>query len=166
MQSNNIFLIGMMGAGKSTVGKIVAQRLEYDFVDMDVYIEQQANMSIPEIFETHGEKHFRTLEEKALAAIVREKEKSCVIATGGGCILSGKNRELMAKTGTRVFLQVDIDTLHTRLSKCYARPLAKSKAQMQEMYNERYKFYCDCDCIIDADDLLQTVVDKIVEFIN
>ncbi|WP_372371259.1 shikimate kinase [Candidatus Uabimicrobium sp. HlEnr_7] len=160
----NIYLIGMMGAGKSTVGKYLARLLKLRFIDLDVEIEKDANMQITKIFQIHGENYFRLLEESILAKM--SSNNSSVIATGGGCILSSKNRKIMSRNGYRVFLKVDIDTLYDRLTKSYTRPLAKSKKQLQSIYNERYSLYCDCDQNVNAVSHPQIVAKKIYDYLK
>lgn len=153
----------MMGAGKSTIGKELAKKLRYGFVDSDELIEKSVHKSIMQIFATQGERYFRVVEEDILTKI--SHNKNVVVATGGGCVLSKNNRQKMAKTGQRIFLEVDIDILHDRLQKCYARPLAKSKDDLRKIYTQRYDLYRDCDYIVDAAQSVETVLESIVNFL-
>ena len=154
----------MMGAGKSTIGKELAKKMCYDFVDCDELIEQSTSKSIMQIFATDGEKYFRAIEEDILTRI--SYQKKLVVATGGGCVLSEKNRESMASTGLRIFLEVDIDIIYSRLEKCYARPLAKSKDDLRNIYIERYDLYCDCDYIVDANKSMDAIIESMVNFLG
>src|SRR4051812_6412305 len=99
---SNIFLIGPMGAGKSTVGKLLADELHYQFYDVDKKIEEHAGVDIPRIFEVEGESKFRQREEAALAEL--SSLRGVVLATGGGVILSANNRKLLADRGKVIYL--------------------------------------------------------------
>ena len=111
----NIVLIGYRCSGKSTVGKIVAERLKRKFIDSDDYIETKTNLKIREIFERFGESHFRTLEGQAIAEIA--KLDGMVIATGGGAPLKYKNMQVLKRNGGRVFyLEIQADTALLRMA--------------------------------------------------
>ena len=153
----------MMGAGKSTIGKELAKKLHYGFVDSDELIEKSVDKSVMQIFATQGERYFRIVEEDILTTI--SHQENVVVATGGGCILSRNNRQKMAKTGLRIFLEVDIDILYCRLQKCYARPLAKSKDDLRKIYAQRYDLYRDCDYIVDAAKSIDIVLESVVNFL-
>jgi len=123
-----IALYGFMGAGKSSLGKALAGRLHYSFVDLDEEIEQYAGFSINEIFKTQGEIAFRRLEHKVLKEIVKRDDKNIVLALGGGAILSPQNRKLLeVKNFETLYLNVSIDRLIARLKKEKdTRPLLKN----------------------------------------
>ena len=129
----NIVLIGMPGCGKSTVGKLLAQELNRQFIDADAMVVQKAGMTIPEIFETHGEHAFRALETQVLAEL--GQRSSLVIATGGGCVTRAENYPLLHQNGTIYWLQRDISSLPTR-----GRPLSKA-GNLEEMYRIRKPLY-------------------------
>lgn len=130
----NIVLIGMPGCGKSTLGRLLAERTGKTFVDMDAYIEEHAGASIPEIFAEHGEEYFRSLESAAAKALGREKGQ--VIATGGGVILHPDNMKALGQNGRIVFLQRPIEELATD-----GRPLSKDLETLKKMYEIRFPLY-------------------------
>jgi shikimate kinase len=143
-----IFLIGMMGSGKTTLGKQLASELSYPFIDLDEYIEQQEHSSVAGIFEKHGQDKFRELEHKALEAIVH-KLNSAIIATGGGTPCFHNNIDFMNQHGTTVFLHVPIHEISKRLlaTDLTIRPLLSEKSADEIFYflnktlNERMQFY-------------------------
>ena len=133
----NIYLIGLPGSGKSTVGKKLAKELNYEFVDTDNLIEKEAMMFIDEIFNSYGEEYFRDLERNILATL-KEKD-NLVISTGGGIIKNKANKELM--NGKCIFLDVPLDTLDERLKKSRTiRPLLNDYT-IYELYEERKDLY-------------------------
>jgi shikimate kinase len=110
----NVILIGFRGAGKSTVGRMVADRLGREFIDCDDWIECQTGITIRDIFELHGESHFRTLESQAIGVLARLDGK--VIATGGGAALKYQNMQIFKRNGGRIFfLEVGPETAHGRI---------------------------------------------------
>lgn len=132
-QMENIILIGMPGCGKSTVGALLAQRTDRLFLDADAAIEEKANMSIPEIFEEHGEAGFRELESAVLGEIC--KGSGLVIATGGGCVTRPENYPLLHQNGRIIWLKRDISALPTD-----GRPLSQTQS-LAEMYQTRAPLY-------------------------
>ncbi len=123
--NKNIVLLGMMGAGKSTLGKIVAKKLNLEFLDTDLNIEKKNLMTINQIFETKGESFFRNEEEKEVLQVL--KKKNCVIALGGGAFLNNLIREKILKSCLSVWLEIDIKILSERLKSNNKRPLLKKK---------------------------------------
>jgi shikimate kinase len=121
MASGNVFLVGMMGAGKSTVGKALARRLGCGFVDCDHEIVDRTGVPITTIFEIEGEAGFRQRESAVLAELA--SRVNTVIATGGGAVLSEENRRVMREHGTVVYLHAALDHLHERTRRSKARPL-------------------------------------------
>ena len=134
-----IFLCGFMGCGKSTIGSKLAKKLELDFVDMDSYIEKQANMTIPEIFDRYGESYFRDLETQAVQDL---SSREGVIACGGGAMLREINAEIARKSGQVVLLDVPFRTCYFRIADS-DRPIVKrsTKQQLHQLYDERYVIY-------------------------
>lgn len=130
----NIVLIGMPGCGKSTLGKKLAHRTGKTFVDMDAVIVEKAGMTIPEIFERYGEKHFRDIESEVAAEL--GKEKSQIIATGGGVILRPENMKALGQNGRVVFIQRPLENLATK-----GRPLSKDMDALKTMYEQRLPLY-------------------------
>lgn len=130
----NIILIGMPGCGKSSLGKAIAENLGKTFVDMDQYIEEAAGKSIPDIFAKSGQEHFRQLE--AEAAAILGKEKSQVIATGGGVVLRPENMKALSQNGRIIFIKRPLEELATD-----GRPLSKNLDTLKSMYEIRLPLY-------------------------
>ena len=150
----NILLTGFMGAGKTTVGKKLAKRLGYFFIDTDREIEKEQGCSIAEIFKYGGEECFRDLETDILQKL--QTKQNLVIATGGGMVLRNENRSLMQSLGTRVYLKVELQELMRRLKKDKKRPLLqklKPEEHILEMLQQRKSIYEEAECIIDTTDL-------------
>jgi shikimate kinase len=121
MEPGNIYLVGMMGAGKSTVGRALARRLGRDFVDSDREIVARTGVPIATIFEIEGEEGFRSREMAVLADLAARRDT--VIATGGGAVLADENRRLMRESGTVVYLHASVDHLFDRTRHDLMRPL-------------------------------------------
>lgn len=140
-QLPSIFLIGPMGAGKTTIGKLLAKHLGRQFVDCDWYIADQTGADIPWIFEKEGEQGFRDRETKALSELV--ELPNIIMATGGGAIGRAENRELLRK-GLVIYLDASIDTQLARTKKDKNRPLlqtANPRAVLEELYRQRDPLY-------------------------
>lgn len=137
-----IYLIGMPGIGKSTLGKVLAKQLNYEFIDMDQYIEMQACMFVDEIFDAYGEEHFRALERNTLTEFLHID--NIVIATGGGIIKNKQNKELLQ--GLCVYLTADLKDISSRLAESgIVRPLLKD-TKLEELYIQRkdlYEYFSD-----------------------
>lgn len=137
-----IYLIGMPGIGKSTLGKVLAKQLNYEFIDMDQYIEMQACMFVDEIFDAYGEEHFRALERNTLEEFLHID--NIVIATGGGIIKNKQNKELLQ--GLCVYLTADLKDISSRLAESgIVRPLLKDN-KLEELYIQRkdlYEYFSD-----------------------
>ena len=120
-----LVLVGLMGVGKSTVGRRLATTLGYRFVDADGEIERAAQMAIPEIFETYGEAYFRAGERRVIARLIDEAGRGTVIATGGGAFVDPETRALILDRAIAIWLDSDLDTLVDRVSRRDTRPLLK-----------------------------------------
>ena len=157
-----IYLIGMPGSGKSSVGSRLAKKIGYEFIDLDNYIEKQAFMFVDEIFQNYGEKHFRKLEEEALKDV--GKKDNIVVATGGGIVVNKCNKELM--DGPCIYLNVNLSELTNRLiSSAIERPLLKTKS-VDVIYAERkelYDYFKDYEIL---NDNLDNTINKILEIVN
>lgn len=141
-QSGNIYLVGMMGAGKTTVGKLIARRLKRRFVDSDHEIERRCGVSIPVIFDIEGENGFRMREEQAIAELVTLD--GVVLATGGGAVLSAENRRRLASGGTTVYLHARPEDLYRRLRHDKNRPLLHTPdpaQRLKDLYLTRDPLY-------------------------
>ena len=121
MGRGNIFLVGMMGAGKTTIGRALAHRMQMDFADTDRTLVERTGVPVTTIFEIEGEDGFRRRESNVLAEL--GQRDNCVIATGGGAVLSAQNRQLMRDHGTVVYLRARLESLWQRMRNDTTRPL-------------------------------------------
>lgn len=159
MQMCNIVLIGMAGCGKSTIGKVLSEKLGKELVDTDEMIENVENMPIPEIIEKYGEVHFRNCENAAVILAGREKE--CIIATGGGVITRPENYNPLKQNGIIVFINRDADLLPTN-----GRPLSQMYG-VKALYEKRMPLYRQfADIEIDGDGTVAEVAERIIKEIN
>ena len=150
--SNNLYLVGMMGAGKTTVGRLIARRLKRRFVDSDQEIERRCGVRIPVIFDIEGEHGFRLREEHTIAELAMLE--GVVLATGGGAVLSAENRRHLTSTGTTVYLHARPEDLFRRLRHDKNRPLLDTPdpwRRLQELYVVRDPLYRQvADIVIDT----------------
>jgi shikimate kinase len=148
----NIYLVGMMGAGKSTVGRALARRLKLAFVDSDHEIEARCGVKIRVVFEIEGEAGFRAREAQAIAELTRRE--GIVLATGGGVVLLEENRRLLAARGTVVYLRATPEHLYERVRQDRNRPLlatADPLGRLRELYSERDPLYREiADLVVDT----------------
>lgn len=163
-----IVLVGIMGAGKSTVGKILADRLGMRFFDADQEIERAAGCTITDFFEKYGEVEFRKGEERVISRILAGEP--CVLATGGGAFMSEATRLLIKKMATSVWLRVSFEVLAKRLEKRSDRPLLQTtdpQQTLKALIKKRYPIYNDADFIVDAEnDGVDITVSKVVECLD
>lgn len=141
---DNVYLVGMMGAGKTTIGRALARRLKKTFVDSDHEIEARTGVRIPVIFEIEGEEGFRRREAQVLQQLTAES--AIVLATGGGAVLNPENRRCLARSGVVVYLDVAPDVIWERLRQDSSRPLLKvedPRARIAELYVQRDPLYRD-----------------------
>lgn len=146
-----IVLIGLMGAGKSSVGRRLARCLRLPFADADDEISRVAGLAIPEIFEVYGEAAFRDCERQVIARMLRESPR--VLATGGGAFLDPATRAAIARRGISVWLRAELDTLVDRTGRRNDRPLLRTgdpRAKLQALINERYPVYASADLVVDT----------------
>jgi shikimate kinase len=149
----NIVLIGFMGTGKTSLGKQVATRLNYEFLDTDQLIETQTGLSIPAIFEVHGEAYFRRLESEIAVRLSTVSRK--VISTGGGFPLNPSNIDVMRRQGFVVLLQASPEVIYHRVKDQAERPLLMVPDPLQKirgMLKERESFYRNADFVLNTDD--------------
>ncbi len=140
----SIVLIGLMGCGKTTVGKELHRETRLPLKDTDSIIERHAGISIPKIFERHGEAHFRDLETDLLRRLVQNKHRTSIISTGGGIAIRPENRAILKNMGFVVWLDSDAETLYRRVKRCTNRPLLKNpdpKGTLERLLAERNAFY-------------------------
>lgn len=136
----NIVLIGMSGAGKTTIGRALSYRLKMAFVDMDDFIEKKENMSVSEIFEKYGEEYFRKSETET-AKYLSETHKNTIISTGGGVVLNPLNMKYLKRCGTVIYINRSVERILLSLN-AEKRPLLKSNPKkLYDMYNIRHPLY-------------------------
>ena len=154
-------LIGLMGAGKTTVGRRLAQRLDFQFADADQEIEQAAGKTIPEIFEDHGEEHFRDGERRVIARLLDSGQQ--VIATGGGAYMNDETRQNINNNAVAVWLRADFNLLMKRVRRRSHRPLLKTAdpdAVMRKLIDERYPVYAQAHVVVDSRDVPHNAIVK------
>ena len=145
-KKKTLFIIGLPGCGKTTLSKILAKYLNYNFYDMDLIIEEKEKMKISQIFEIRGEKYFREKESEILEEL--SELKNAVISTGGGIILSQKNREIMKKKGITIFINRNLETLLNNIDASERPLLTKDKNKLIELSKEREPLYKESADII------------------
>ncbi|WP_375572990.1 shikimate kinase [Ahrensia marina] len=148
-----IVIVGMMGAGKSSIGRRLAQALHIEFVDSDDEIEKAANLTIPEIFETYGEAHFRDGERKVIARLLSDGSK--VIAVGGGAFENPQTRQDIAEHGLSIWLKADFETLMARVRRRSHRPLLQNpdpEGTMLRLLDARAPNYALADLTVPSRD--------------
>jgi shikimate kinase len=133
MNLNNIFIVGLMGSGKTSIGKLLAKRTGKLFIDTDNEIIKESGMTITEIFNKFGENYFRDLEHKVLSKV--KSIENHVISTGGGVILKLENIKIMKNSGTIIFLDIDVETQLSRVKNKKNRPLLDSNNMAENLVN-------------------------------
>lgn len=154
-----LVLVGMMGAGKTTVGRRLAARLGRRFIDSDEEIEKAAQMTIPEIFAQHGEPEFRAGETRVISRLL--KETDIVLATGGGAFVNLDTRALVKSDAVSVWLKAELDVLFERVSRRSNRPLLKTadpKGTLEKLIEDRYPIYAEADIAVLSRDVPQDSV--------
>jgi shikimate kinase len=160
----SIVLVGMMGAGKSSIGRRVALRLGIPFIDADAEIEKAAGMSISDIFAIRGEAEFRAGETRVIARLLESGPQ--VLATGGGAFVNPETRAAVAAKGISIWLKADFDVLLKRIRRRHDRPLLKTEdpgATLRKLMQERDPIYALADLTVQSRDVLHDrIVDEIV----
>ena len=166
MKSNkNIVLVGMMGSGKSSIGKLLSRKTGLDFIDIDALIEKKENKSITEIFKVNGEKYFRDLEEKI--SIKKLQEYNNVISLGGGAFLNAKIRKKSSLNSITVWLNWKTSTLIDRIKDSKKRPVVTNLKtnEIKDLIEERSKIYNSSDYKVNCDKLSKSeIINKIKNF--
>lgn len=154
-----VVLVGMMGAGKTTVGRRLANRIGHKFIDSDTEIEKAAGMSIDDFFAAHGESEFRAGEARVIARIL--KEQNIVLGTGGGAFINENTRALIKTEALSVWIKADFELLFERVSRRSTRPLLKTDNPRQTLKNlidARYPIYSEANVTITSKDVPHDVV--------
>ncbi|WP_050603561.1 shikimate kinase [Ruegeria sp. 6PALISEP08] len=160
-----VVLVGMMGAGKTAVGRALAARLGVPFLDSDAEIESAANMTIPEIFKRYGEPFFRVKEAQVIGRLL--EEKNGILSTGGGAFLQPDNRRTISQQGASVWLRADLNVLWNRVRRKDTRPLLRTAdpyATLKALYEARVPVYAEADLTVesDGDTSIENMVDRVV----
>jgi len=163
VRTPGIYLVGFMGSGKTTVGRILADRLGWEFCDLDEHIEAEQHRSVPDIFEREGEKEFRRIETEAVRKCVFRVRAGCptVAALGGGAFVTEENYELLEDHGVTVWLDCPFDVVCRRIEGCQHRPLARDPERFSELYGARRVSYARADYRVDASDDPEATADAI-----
>jgi shikimate kinase len=160
-----VVLVGLMGAGKSAVGRRLAARLDIPFIDADAEIEKAAGCTISEIFEREGEDVFRAGERRVIARLL-DSEPVHVLATGGGAFMDPETRALIKEKGTSLWLRADLEVLFERVSRRSHRPLLKTadpKGTLAALMEKRYPVYSEADITVESGDgPIGAMVDKVL----
>ena len=168
LAGRSVVLVGMMGAGKTSIGRRLAAALNLPFIDADVEIESAAGMTISEIFARHGEAEFRAGERRVIARILGEKQ--VLLATGGGAWMNAATRERIAAHGVSVWLKADVDVLLQRVRKRANRPLLQSQdpeQTLRQLTSDRYPVYALADfCVVSRDGPHGLMVDLVLEALD
>jgi shikimate kinase len=162
---SSLVLVGLMGAGKSSVGRRLATRLGFDFIDADTEIEKAAGATIPEIFAEHGEPAFRDGERKVIARLLEQPH--IVLATGGGAFMNGETRARIRERGRSIWIKASLDVLVKRCARRSNRPLLASgdlRGTLDRLMHERYPVYAEADYTVTSlDGPHEAVVEQILD---
>jgi shikimate kinase len=160
----NLVFVGLMGAGKSAIGKLVAQQMRVPFIDTDAEIERVSRMTITELFAKYGEVEFRALETRVIKRLMRGGAK--VISTGGGAFINENTRRNIKRLGVSVWLNADLEVLWERVNKRDHRPLLKTenpKATLAALMESRYPIYAEADLTVNSRDVRkETIVAEVL----
>ena len=156
-----IYLIGMPGSGKTTIGNLLAKKLQYNLIDLDAMIEKESGYFIDDIFNQFGESVFRDYETKMLSLIDSDH---VIVACGGGIVEQKRNKELM--NGLKIYLDTPLETIKKRLDNSYARPLLKT-ISLDDLYDKRFlKYQNFADVIISNHDQAEKTIHDIIEMLK
>jgi shikimate kinase len=165
VKADKLYLVGFMGAGKSTVARALGRRLDWKVEDIDARIERAERRDIPTIFRDAGEPYFRAREREALVTLL--PERGMVVASGGGTFMDPANRELMLRDGAVVWLDAPFTTILGRVPRDGRRPLAADRTGMEQLYNQRLAAYRLAHLRVDAGrGSVEELVDHIVEWLD
>lgn len=160
-----LYIAGFMGSGKTTVGRLLSDRMGWDFIDLDEEIERGEQATISQIFETRGEAEFRVIETKMIRQWIRKVECGAptVIALGGGAFVQPANFELLENNGLSIWLDCPFEVIEERLTSPETRPLARNRDMLRVLFEERRPFYSKADFRIDAACEPDAAIEKILD---
>jgi shikimate kinase len=161
---DKLYLVGFMGAGKTTVGRVLSRRLGWRFDDVDERIEARARKSVAAIFAQHGEPHFRQMERQALSELL--PQRNVVVATGGGTFAEADNRALMLADGAVAWLDIPLARVLDRVPADGRRPLASDRPAMEQLYTRRRLTYAEAHVRVDAALPVPEVVERLLEWLE
>ena len=165
MKADKIYLVGFMGAGKTTVARALSRRLHWKHEDIDERIEQRERRDIATIFRQEGEPYFRGIERQELVALLGVR--GVVVATGGGTIVDPATRALMLRDGAVIWLDAPLSTILERVPLDGRRPLASDRLEMERLYNQRLMAYGEAHFRLDASrSSVEELVDQIIEWLG
>ncbi|EJK87613.1 shikimate kinase [Rhizobium sp. AP16] len=157
--ARNLVFVGLMGAGKSWIGRPVANQLGIPFVDTDIEIERVSRMTIPELFSAYGEEEFRALEMRVIKRLLKGGPR--VVSTGGGAFINDHTRQHVKRSGVSVWLKADLDVLWDRVNKRDTRPLLKTenpKQTLERLMNVRHPIYAEADLMVLSRDVNKDIM--------
>lgn len=161
---NNIYLIGMPGCGKSTIGKIVSEKLNLKHIDADEYLENKYCQTIPQIFALNGEDDFRQKESSVISEL--SNMSGVLVSTGGGVVTKENNKNVMKNSGTVVYIHTTPENI-LKNSNLSGRPLLKDKTRIYDIYKARINLYKDfADIIIDNNSNIESAANQIINYFN
>lgn len=163
--NKNIVLIGILGCGKTTIGKALAEKTGIEFVDVDEYIEKRLNTTINDIFKQGGEDEFRKIETEAIKEV--SSRLPCIISTGGGAIKKQENMKILGENSIIVFINRPIENITADIDISFRPLLAEGPSKLYSLYKERYplyKKYADYEIINDRD--VETIVNQLINLIK
>jgi len=168
LQNRFIVLIGLMGAGKTRLGRILAESLKLPFIDTDIEIEKAAGITIEEIFNNFGETYFRNGEQKVINRVLNGEPS--ILATGGGAFMNSVTRKKIEKFGISIWLRADINLLVKRTGSRSGRPLLKNgnrREILSKLMKERYPVYSKADIVFNiSDEPASETAKKLIEILN
>ena len=165
MKTDKVYLVGFMGAGKTTVARALARRLDWRAVDIDEAIEEREHGTVASVFAKHGESYFRAVERAVLFDQLQSRH--LVVATGGGTFVDPQNRAVMSRDGVTVWLDVPLERLIARVPADGRRPLAADRDEFERLYALRRSVYEQAHYRVDASrSNVQAIVDQLVDWLE
>lgn len=164
MKADKLYLVGFMGAGKTSVARVLGRRMGWRVEDIDHRIEARERQRVADIFARHGEPYFRSLERGVLQELLPERH--VIVATGGGTFVDPENRAAMLADGAVAWLDVPLERVIERVPADGRRPLASDRTQMEQLYARRGAAYSQAHVRIDASRPVAEIVERILEWIG